>query len=47
VRFAGWQATVAWEREVQGALRASLLKYKLHKDQDLFHRVYAYIKQYY
>lgn len=25
----------------------TLLKYKLHKDQDLFERAYAYIKQYY
>ena len=47
VRFAGWQATLAGEREVQKALRASLLKYKLHKDQDLFDRAYAYLKQYY
>jgi hypothetical protein len=38
---------LAGEREVQKALRASLLKHKLHKDQDLFDRAYAYIKQYY
>ncbi len=47
VRFAGWQATVAGERDVQRALRASLLKYKLHKDQELFERAFEYIKQYY
>ena len=47
VRFAGWQATLTGERDVQRALGASLLKYKLHKDRDLFDRAYAYIKQYY
>jgi len=46
VRLEGWQQTLAGEREVQKALRASLLKYKLHKDQDLFDRAYGYIKQY-
>ena len=35
------------EREVQQALRKSLLKYKLHKDQVLFSRAYSYIKEYY
>jgi hypothetical protein len=29
------------------ALRKSLLKYKLHKDQELFDRAYAYIREYY
>ena len=47
VRFPGWQQTIAGEREVQHALRKTLLKYQLHKDQDLFDRAYAYIKQYY
>lgn len=47
VRFPGWQATKAGEREVQKALRKTMLKYKLHKDQDLFDRAYGYIKQYY
>jgi type I restriction enzyme R subunit len=47
VRFDGWQNTVAGEREVQKALRKTLLKYKLHKEQDLFDRAYGYIKQYY
>jgi type I restriction enzyme R subunit len=31
----------------QRALRKSLLKYKLHSDQDLFDRAYGYIVQYY
>jgi type I restriction enzyme R subunit len=47
VRFPGWQNTTAGEREVQKSLRQALLKYKLHKDQVLFDRAYAYIKEYY
>jgi len=47
VRFPGWQQTEAGEREVKRALRRSLLKYKLHTDQDLFDRAYAYIDRYY
>lgn len=47
VRFDGWQQTAAGEREVKQALRRSLLRYKLHTDQDLFDRAYAYIVQYY
>ena len=47
VRFPGWQDTSGGEREVQKSLRKALLKYKLHTDQDLFDRAYAYIKEYY
>jgi len=47
VRFEGWQKTHTGEREVQKALRMTMKKYQLHKDQDLFDRAYAYIKQYY
>jgi type I restriction enzyme R subunit len=47
VRFPGWQQTSSGEREVQKSLRKALLKYKLHKDQMLFERAYAYIKEYY
>lgn len=47
VRFEGWQETIAGEREVQRALRRTLLKYQLHKEQELFDRAYAYIRQYY
>lgn len=47
VSFPGWQQTNAGEREVQKSLRKQLLKYKLHKDQVLFDRAYAYIKEYY
>ena len=35
---------VRWTGEM---LRKTLLKYKLHTDQDLFDRAYAYIRQYY
>lgn len=47
VRFPGWQTTNAGEREVQKALRKTLLKYKLHKDDVLFNKAYLYIKEYY
>ncbi len=47
VRFPGWQQSNQGEREVQQSLRKALLKYKLHKDQILFDRAYAYIKEYY
>ena len=47
VRFPGWQRTEAGERELKKALRRSLLKYKLHTDQDLFDRAYGYIEKYY
>ena len=47
VSFPGWQQSTAGEREVQKSLRKALLKYKLHKDQVLFDRAYAYIKEYY
>jgi type I restriction enzyme R subunit len=47
VRFAGWQRTHAGEKEVKQALRKTLLKYTLHRDQDLFERAYGYIRQYY
>ena len=47
VRFPGWQKTNTGEREVQKSLRKALLKYQLHKDQVLFDRAYAYIKEYY
>ncbi len=47
VRFPGWQQTIQGEREVRKALRKTLLKYKLHQEQELFDRAYAYIAQYY
>ncbi|MDP8299191.1 MAG: type I restriction endonuclease subunit R [Candidatus Tantalella remota] len=47
VRFPGWQSTASGEREVKKAIRKTLLKYKLHTDQDLFDRAYGYIREYY
>jgi type I restriction enzyme R subunit len=47
VRFDGWQDTIPGEREVQKSLRKTLLKYQLHKDEELFNRAYEYIKEYY
>lgn len=47
VRYDGWQASVTGEREVQKSLRKTLLKYKLHKEEDLFKQAYEYIKEYY
>jgi type I restriction enzyme, R subunit len=47
VRFDGWQTTVAGEREVQKSLRKTLLKYQLHKEEELFEKAYGYIKEYY
>jgi type I restriction enzyme R subunit len=47
VRFDGWQATHAGEREVKKALRQTLFKYKFHQDADLFERAYGYICEYY
>lgn len=47
VRFPGWQRTTGGERDVRKAVRGTLLKYKLHQDQDLFDRAYGYIEQYY
>lgn len=47
VRFDGWQGTTAGEREVKQALRKTMLKYKLHRDQELFDRAFSYIREYY
>ena len=47
VRFDGWQATHAGEREVKMVLRRTLFKYKLHQDVELFERAYGYIREYY
>ena len=47
VRFDGWQNTIPGEREVQKSLRKTLLKYSLHKDEELFIKSYEYIKEYY
>jgi type I restriction enzyme R subunit len=46
-RFDGWQWTISGEREIQKALRKTLLKYQLHKDQELFDKAYKYIREHY
>lgn len=47
VRFPERQHTDEGERTVKQALRCTLLKYKLHRDQGLFEKASGYIKQYY
>jgi len=47
VRFPDWQTTTQGERLVQKELRKALLKYQLHRDQELFDKAYGYIRQYY
>ena len=47
VRFPDWQRTMQGERLVQKELRKTLLKYKLHTDQELFDKAYGYVRQYY
>jgi len=39
--------TALGERLVQKELRRTLLKYKLHTDQELFDKAYGYIRQYF
>jgi len=47
VRFPGWQSSSGGERDIKKHLRKILwTKYKI-KDQQLFQRAYAYIKEYY
>ena len=36
-----------FKREVQKSLRKTLLKYQLHKEEELFEKAYSYIKEYY
>jgi len=43
----GQQQTIASEREVKQALHWVLLRYPLHKEQELFDKAYRYIKEYY
>jgi type I restriction enzyme R subunit len=46
-RFEGWQWSIGGEREIQRALRKTLLKYQLHKEQELFDKAYNYIREHY
>ena len=47
VHFPDWQHTSQGERLVQKELRKTLLRYQLHRDQELFDTAYGYIRQYY
>jgi len=47
VRFDGWKWSKTGVREVKKALRQTLMKYRLHKEPELFDRAFAYIRQYY
>lgn len=46
-RFEGWQWTISGEQEIKRALRKTLLKYQLHKEQELFDKAYSYIREHY
>jgi type I restriction enzyme R subunit len=46
-RFDNWQRTISGEREIQQVLRRALLKYRLHRETDLFNKAYAYIREHY
>jgi len=46
-RFDGWQETHAGEREIKKVLRKTLLKYRLHQEQELFDKARLYIREYY
>lgn len=47
VRFDGWQATRAGEREVKKAPRQTLFRYKLHQDAERFEKAYGHVNDYY
>lgn len=47
VRFPAWQSTSEGERLVQNEFRKVLLKYQLHRDQQLSDRAFASVRQYY
>ena len=47
VRFQSWQDTAEGKRLIRSSLRRALLKYQLHKDDDLFEKCFEYVEQYY
>ena len=47
VRFEGWQLTISGERQIKQEITRVLLKHKLHKDKELFQKIYDYVKQHY
>ncbi len=46
-RFPGWQETHAGTQEVKKVLRQTMFKYKVHQEQELFEKAYAYIHVHY
>lgn len=46
-RFDGWQHSITGERDIQKVLRQTLFRYKLHTEQALFEKAYAYIREHY
>lgn len=47
ISFEGWQNTVAGEREIKQEIMRVLLRHELHNDDELFTKIYKYVKQYY
>ncbi|GAA2285055.1 HsdR family type I site-specific deoxyribonuclease [Nonomuraea roseoviolacea subsp. roseoviolacea] len=47
MRWEGWQRTTRGEREVKRALRKVLYAHRMHHDEELFARAYAYIAEHY
>ena len=47
VRFERWQHTIVGEREVKHEITRILLRYGLHKDTELFSKIYGYIREHY
>ena len=41
IRLPDWQSTEGGKREIRKALRRTLAKYKLHKDEELFEKAYG------
>ena len=46
-RFAGWQDSIAGRKAIEKALRDTLRKYELHKNDELMTKAYGYLKGYY
>jgi len=44
IRIDGWQSTYAGQRQSHKVLRQTPLKYELHKEQELFGKVYGVYK---
>ncbi|HLO16336.1 MAG TPA: hypothetical protein VK206_16000 [Anaerolineales bacterium] len=46
IRFEGWQAIDGRKREVRKALRRTLGKYQLHKDEEFYKKAYGRVREY-